>query len=222
LSNALIGVSLGGVNTPKPALPPGGVVEEVRPPAPGALEFVRAFVNTRNVERRTDLIDSPAGLTAWLRERSLLDPAIEATPEDVTRALEVREVLRAFCLRNNGVDCVCDARVLNAAAERSGLLLAFGDGGDSSFRPRQPCVDGAIGVLLATVHRAMLDRTWSKLKACADPACLWAYYDRSKNGCSRWCNAGLCGNRDKVKRFRERQASSALGAAKAIDNLSAQ
>jgi predicted RNA-binding Zn ribbon-like protein len=56
------------------------------------------------------------------------------------------------------------------------------------------------------------------LKACADPACLWAYYDRSKNGCSRWCNAGLCGNRDKVKRFRERQAATA---AKAIDNPTA-
>jgi predicted RNA-binding Zn ribbon-like protein len=175
------------------------------------LELVRAFINTRNVERRTDLIDTPAGLTAWLRERGLLDPAIEATAEDVARAVAVREVLRAFALRNNAVDCECDARILNAAAERSGLLLAFEAGGDSSFRPRQPCVDGAIGVLLATVHRAMVDRSWSKLKACADPRCLWAYYDRSKNGCSRWCNAGLCGNRDKVRRFRERQRDGAAG-----------
>ncbi len=196
---------------------PGGPVVEARPPAPGDLELVRAFVNTRNVERRTDAVDTPAGLTAWLRDRGLLDPKIDATDEDVARALAVREVLRAFCLRNNGVDCECDARVLNAAAERSGLLLDFA-GGDSSLKPRQPCVDGAIGVLLAAVHRAMLDRSWGKLKACADPACLWAYYDRSKNGCSRWCNAGLCGNRDKVKRFRERQAATA---AKAIDNPTA-
>jgi predicted RNA-binding Zn ribbon-like protein len=191
-----------------PVRPPAEVVEEVRPPAPGALELVRCFVNTRNVERQIDLLDTPARLTAWLKDRALLDPAREATELDLTRATEVREVLRAFCLRNNGVDCDCDARVLNAAAERSGLLLAFGDAGESSFRPRQPCVDGAIGVLLAAVHLAMLDRSWAKLKACADPACQWIYYDRSKNGCSRWCNAGLCGNRDKVKRFRERQALS--------------
>ena len=121
---------------------------------------------------------------------------------------------------NNGLDCACDARVLNAAAERSGLLLAFEAGGDCSFRPRQPCVDGAIGVLLAEVHRSMLDRSWAKLKACADPTCLWAYYDRSKNGCSRWCNAGLCGNRDKVKRFRERQALA--NSPQVIDNLAGQ
>ena len=205
---------------PKATRQPAAAVEESRPPAPGALELVRSFINSRNVERGTDSIDSAAGLTAWLRERGLLDPATDATEEDVARALQVREVLRAFCLRNNGLDCACDARVLNAAAERSGLLLAFEAGGDCSFRPRQPCVDGAIGVLLAEVHRSMLDRSWAKLKACADPTCLWAYYDRSKNGCSRWCNAGLCGNRDKVKRFRERQALA--NSPQVIDNLAGQ
>jgi predicted RNA-binding Zn ribbon-like protein len=181
-----------------------GVVE-TRAPAPPGLELVRAFVNTRNVERGTDAIATPEGLTAWLRERGLLDPTMSATSEDVLRVVQVREVLRDFCLRNNGVDCACDARVLNAAAERSGLLLEFGGSDEAALRPRQPCADGAIGSLLARVHRAMLDKTWARMKACADPACRWAYYDHSKNGCSRWCNAGLCGNRDKVKRFRERR-----------------
>jgi predicted RNA-binding Zn ribbon-like protein len=205
------------MNERKRVTVPADVVE-ARPPAPGALELVRAFINTRNVERHTDTIDTPDGLTAWLHERGLLDPARRASPEDVVRALEVREVLRTFALRNNGVDCECDARVLNAAAERSGLLLAFDDGGEGTFRPRQPCVDGAIGIILAAVHRAMLDRSWAKLKVCADPTCLWAYYDRSKNGCSRWCNAGLCGNRDKVKRFRERARGAGADSGKSLSN----
>ena len=112
-----------------------GQLELVRPPAPGGLELVRAFINTRNLEKGTDAIATPAALTAWLRERSLLAPKIKATAVDVVNARAVREELRAFGLRNNGLNWECDARVLNAAAERSGLLLAFDPHGLGPFCP---------------------------------------------------------------------------------------
>src|SRR5579862_7773753 len=40
-------------------------------PAPGRLELVRAFVNTLDIEERTDELDSPAALASWLAARGL-------------------------------------------------------------------------------------------------------------------------------------------------------
>jgi predicted RNA-binding Zn ribbon-like protein len=141
-----------------------------------------------------------------LRVHALLSGDVEATHLDVAEAHGVREALRAMGRRNNGIPCDCDAACLEAAAERSRLVLAFDADGGSALRPSSNGVDGALGNLLAAVYRSMLDRSWLRLKVCADDGCAWAYYDHSKNGCSRWCSAEGCGNRNKVKRFRERRA----------------
>ena len=63
---------------------------------------------------------------------------------------------------------------------------------------------GALGRLVGDVHEAMHDGTWDRLKICSADTCLWAYYDRSKNSHSRWCSSAVCGNRDKVRRYRAR------------------
>jgi predicted RNA-binding Zn ribbon-like protein len=81
-------------------------------------------------------------------------------------------------------------------------------GNTARLRAQAAGVDGIIGTVLAAVHGSMADKTWPRLKACADDTCAWAYYDHSKNGCSRWCSAETCGNRSKVKRYRERQAKA--------------
>jgi predicted RNA-binding Zn ribbon-like protein len=67
-------------------------------------------------------------------------------------------------------------------------------------------VDGALAELIARVHRAQMDGTWDRLKVCPDTTCHWAFYDGSRNRSSRWCNMGVCGNRHKVRAFRERRA----------------
>ncbi len=186
--------------------PDPGQIELLRPPAPGALELVRRFVNTRNAESGADALATPEGLTTWLRENGLLDRKTRATKVDLAEARAVREALRAMGRRNNGIPCECDAACLEAAAERSRLVLAFDAFGGSALRPSSSGVDGALGNLLAAVYCSMLDRSWLRFKVCAGESCSWAYYDHSKNGCSRWCSAEGCGNRDKVKRFRERRA----------------
>ncbi len=186
-----------------------GQLELVRPPAPGALELVRAFLNTRNLEHGTDLLETPAGLTGWLRDQGLIDRKTKATELDAAQALAVREALRALGAGNNGIPAHCDVRVLEDAAGRGRLTLAFDPGGPAVLRPGALGVDAAIGVILAAVHRAMYDGSWARLKVCADEGCAWAYYDSSKNGCSRWCSADTCGNRNKVKRYRERRALEA-------------
>jgi len=67
---------------------------------------------------------------------------------------------------------------------------------------------GALGHIVASVSDAMTDRTWFRLKACADERCRWAFYDQSKNRSGHWCSMEVCGNRSKARQFRRRQRAA--------------
>ena len=186
-----------------------GQLELVRPPAPGQLEVVRSFLNTLDVRKEIDAIDAPVGLAAWLREHELIERKSKSlfSTDDVRRVQQIREDLRMLTARNNGNDCVCATAELEAASERSHYAMVLDPATNTCIlRPMATGIDGALGRILAAVHTAMLERSWGRLKSCADETCRWAYFDHSKNGCSRWCSAETCGNRSKVKRFRERKA----------------
>ena len=62
-----------------------------------------------------------------------------------------------------------------------------------------------IGPLVAIAYEAMAAGTWSRLKACPADDCHWAFYDHSKNHSGTWCAMGVCGNRAKVRAYRERR-----------------
>jgi predicted RNA-binding Zn ribbon-like protein len=190
-------------------LPLDGQLELVRPPAPGGLELVRRFLNTYDVQRSIEELTTPEVLAAWLREQGLIGRkgAFKATQAELERLWSVRENLRALARRNNGIEDACALEELQAASAQSAYALTFDPGtGAARLQATAPGVDGVIGTILAAVHAAMADRSWPRLKACADDTCAFAYYDHSKNGCSRWCSPETCGNRDKVKRYRERKA----------------
>ena len=65
-----------------------------------------------------------------------------------------------------------------------------------------PGLDGALGRILAVVHAATVDGSWTRLKACPREVCFWVFYDRSKNLSSKWCAMSVCGNRTKKARAR--------------------
>jgi len=44
-----------------------------------------------------------------------------------------------------------------------------------------------------------------RLKICANPRCRWMFYDETRSNTKRWCDDRLCGNRDKVRRYRAKQ-----------------
>jgi predicted RNA-binding Zn ribbon-like protein len=46
-----------------------------------------------------------------------------------------------------------------------------------------------------------------RLKGCANPACNMVFFDSGKNATRRWCSMALCGNREKIKRYRKRKAT---------------
>jgi predicted RNA-binding Zn ribbon-like protein len=176
-----------------------------REDAPGALAVVEAFVNTADLDAGTDELGDAPALAAWLGERGLLDRGTKVTARDHARALEVREALRALAVANNGeaLDPAAPGRLDRAAADAQ-LAVRFGGDGGTDVAPRVGGVDGALGRLLAIVQAAQADGTWARFKACSQHTCRWAFYDRSRNRSSRWCEMAVCGNRAKAREFRRR------------------
>lgn len=177
-------------------------------PAPGELELVRAFVNTYDAEERREELAGPDALATWLRGHELLEAGARATAADVRRAVAVREALRAVLLHHAGLDLDPGAaRALDDAARRARLGVRFDAGARVRLEPAAGGVDGALGRLLAVVARARADGTWERLKVCLADDCQWAYFDRSRNRSSVWCDMRICGNRAKVRSYRERRTA---------------
>src|SRR5436190_15968384 len=174
-------------------------------PAPGNLELVRSFVNTWDAEVRTEALDSPASLGAWLAEQGLLPADAPVGGDDLEHAVRLREALRAMLMANAGLELEPSAPAeLDAAARRARLTVRFAADGTPRTEPLAEGADGALGWLLAVVASAVEEGTWLRLKACLAEDCQWAYYDKSRNRSAVWCDMRICGNRQKVRSYRER------------------
>jgi len=90
------------------------------------------------------------------------------------------------------------------AALRARLGVRFAADGHVHTTPEAGGVAGAMGRLLAIVAAAQDEGTWARLKACLADDCQWAFYDRSRNRSAVWCDMKVCGNRQKVRSYRER------------------
>jgi predicted RNA-binding Zn ribbon-like protein len=170
--------------------------------APGELEHLRQFVNTRDLELGTDTL------------RARFDPP------DLDRALELREAFRALLLSNatgeppppaaletvehigrratlrvNG-----ELRLVEATAGRRAGERTVGD------PLRGARAEGELARLLAIAAIARADGTWQRLKACPGDACQWALYDRTRSRTRRWCTATKCGARTRSRDYRRRRA----------------
>ena len=187
---------------------PPPTAEASRPPAPQPLELVRAFVNTRDVESATDELGDPEAAGTWLAGHGLLDAGVRLDPADRERVVELREALRALLLANNGVDLEPAAvETLNSFAAAAPLEARFDPTGTIAVTGRDGGVEGALGQLLAVVVQSVADGTWTRLKACREDDCQWAFYDRSRNRSGQWCVMAVCGNRNKARTYRERRRS---------------
>ncbi len=184
-----------------------GVVQ--RNEAPGELELVRRFVNTRDVEEGTDELDALDSLLSWFLGMNLLDNEASADERDLERALALREGIRSLLLAKSNAEGVepADLRELNRVAASVCLGVRFDEDGHPTLGPESSGVSAALGRILAAVVRATDEGIWGRLKVCINDACQWAFYDRSKNRSGKWCTMEVCGNRMKARAFRQRQAS---------------
>jgi predicted RNA-binding Zn ribbon-like protein len=182
-----------------------------RPPAPGSLRLVQAFVNSIDLEEERDELTDARALSAWLRYHVADTGQLHATRADLERALALRDALRELAAAHNGLDAdaVAATTILNATGERARLTPVLDTGGDSRLAAAAAGADGALGAIVAAVHAAIAQGTWPRLKACEDDHCRWAFYDASRNRSGRWCTMAICGSRAKSRRAYRRARSGA-------------
>lgn len=182
--------------------------------APEPLGLVQRFVNTKNLMRAYDFLDSPERATAWLEE-SGYGPPDDFEEAELARLRELREGLRDILLSHN----------LGASSETAEARSRFGDlvgstalgvGFDSSGRPflvsSSAGMERIVQDLLIAAVGASYEGTWQRLKACANEGCRWIFYDASKNRSGTWCIMEICGSRAKMRSYRERQSGESRGA----------
>ena len=175
--------------------------------APQQLELVREFVNTREYDPDLESIPTAEALAGWLSEHGLLGPGTELDDDDLRRAHQLRDALRSLLLSNNGSPLDPDAlATVNATLGGAPLAVRFDDAGRPELAVEASGLDAAVARLGAIVYEAKVDGTWERLKVCAADDCRWAFYDRSRNRSGTWCSMNVCGNRAKVRSYRERQA----------------
>ena len=191
---------------------PGG-----RPPAPGELALVQAFINSHydlELEHGADLFATPEALAAWLSRRGLVGDGGAVSRRDARRAVAVREALRAVAQANGAERPGRRLEAALVALDEAGrgpevevrfgvtgprLVPAAGAGG----------IDGAIALVSAITARAMIDGSWARLKVCPGEDCGWAFYDHSRNQSGRWCSMAVCGGRAKARSHYRRQQGTA-------------
>jgi predicted RNA-binding Zn ribbon-like protein len=180
------------------------------PPAPDDLELVRSFLSLHDHEQGhpDGMPPSLESLRWWLGARDLVGPDEPVRDQDLAWALRVRDALATKVRENMGEAPDADATaLLNRAGEETGLRVCFGCADGDAIHVNAIGVRGAIGRILGSAFLAELDGRWERFRVCHDPGCSSVFFDRSKNKSGKWCSMSSCGNRAKVRAFRERQAA---------------
>jgi predicted RNA-binding Zn ribbon-like protein len=178
-------------------------------------ELIRDFVNTKDLLDGGEALAGPRELTAWLVEHGLTRDEAGATAADLKRAVELREALRQLLLANTGLEVDTDSAfaVLDRAARRARIELCFEECA-GQLHPAAGGITAALGRIVISVHGAMSEGSWERLKACRASDCEWAFIDGAKNHSRAWCSMRVCGNREKARLFRERQRSGSSSSSK--------
>lgn len=168
--------------------------------APGELEFVRAFVNTLDIEANVDQLRDLAAWRVWAASYGIDG---QASARDLESARDLRESLREAMLANHERSPLPahTAKALSIAAEMAQVTVQFGADGARLSSPSAG-IDGVLGRVVVSVAAAMNDGTWSRLKACVNDECQWGFYDHSRSRTGQWCSMTICGNRAKQARWR--------------------
>jgi predicted RNA-binding Zn ribbon-like protein len=170
-------------------------------------DLVVDFVNTIDRRPGEEKLATPAALRDWFASRNLLGARTRVSADDLGDALRLREALRDLLAAKSGLDAdVSGAGAeVERAARRAGLSLKLDDG-LARFEPSTGGVSAALGKIVAEVAIGMTDGTWERMKACRADDCRWAFLDTAKNRSRAWCSMEDCGNREKARAYRERQA----------------
>ena len=170
------------------------------------------FVNTvcgrvRGVVIR-DKLGSYEDLLGWSKAAGLVVDAGALAPRGggavFSRAIALREAL--YLLFHDKRDAHALA-ILNRelAIARGHERLNRSRGGFVWGWDQSPALDRMLWPVTRSAAELLTSTDSRKVRCCDGEDCGWLFLDTSRNGRRHWCDMRDCGNRAKVKRFRERQ-----------------
>jgi predicted RNA-binding Zn ribbon-like protein len=177
------------------------------PDAPGELELLQRFVNLHVHDAEGTHLEPPTELIrGFLVDRGLLRENERFSEADRETYLGLRDAIRHLILADEDEPISPeDAEAIDRIGLAAGLHPHFHAAQAPTLEPKGEGVAAAFGRIVAIAFVSAFDGSFDHLKLCADETCRSVFYDRSKNHSGRWCSMSTCGNRAKVRAWRERQ-----------------
>lgn len=157
-----------------------------------------------------ELIDGPERALAWLRAAGLDDAATDPN-EAMTELRALRAELRAVFEGLEAGKPLSGPALTSINRRLAGLtghhVLQRGEQGPTLGLALDRAAAGPAALIALDLARFVCEAEPARLKRCAAEHCTLVFYDRGRNNTRRWCTMSVCGNRDKVARFRARRAA---------------
>lgn len=156
-----------------------------------------------------DLLDSPGRALAWLAAAGLAEAARDGR-ETMADLRGLRAELRPVFETLERGRPLSDAALGSLNRRLAGLhghhVLRQAADGPKLDLVLDSRAAGPAAPIALDLARFVCEAEPARLKRCAGEHCTLVFYDRGRNNTRRWCTMSLCGNRDKVARFRARRA----------------
>ena len=194
----------------------GGVPDETTD-----VERSLSFVNTlsgRAAAEPDEKLGSFEAFVAWAREHGVLKGGDaerllargKRRPSEAERVLADARALRELlhdALTAMAAGRAPAASTLDDLSERIGRWYQFGrlvpSGGVLQWTyAGDDTLDRLIWEVARAAVRLLTSSRLTRVRACAATDCGWWFLDETKNASRRWCDMKVCGNREKVRRFR--------------------
>jgi len=189
------------------------------------------FANTVGGNRGGSCTETLGGfgdLAAWLRAanalpvktlRAIQQRARERPQEAArafARAIELREAVYRVASglaasspkRRNAARLRADLDLINdvlAEALFATRLRPISRGFELAWDLAPPRPDQALWPIARSAVDVLTSPRLARLRECASETCGWLFLDETKNRSRRWCEMQSCGNRAKIRRFRQRR-----------------
>lgn len=172
-----------------------------------------ALVNSEHwYGRGPDAVDDQLDAAGWLQrylQEWRLVPDRPPSESDRRALAALRTLLRRLVTAlAEGGDAGGDVARLGPYVERAPLrrrLVTHAGAVRVEYGPVRRDWDWVLAEIAASFVALLAGDGRDRIKVCANDECGWAFYDESRNRRRRWCDMRICGNVDKVRRFRARR-----------------
>jgi predicted RNA-binding Zn ribbon-like protein len=174
---------------------------------------VLSFVNTRATAIAEEQWIGPTEFAGWLSEHVGTPADLAVTAADLAAAKELRDALVTIMLDHAGhgvsADELAEAENRVAKIGAAHPLTTSPTVHGVKLVPLQSGVAGVLGGVLAAATTVILEGHWDRMRACGNPQCRTAFYDRTRNSSGAYWPSNTCGSKMAMRSYRKRKASAA-------------